>query len=134
MVRIWFAKSKPNSCVNTIKKHVANMVKGVTKGFRYVMKYGYKILSMECVAVEEGKVLKVINYLGKNQPFKIRALDGVTIKIGDDETKKEIEINGIDPEAVGTTCALISQSCRPKNVDKRKFLDGIFIFKKTTQD
>lgn len=134
VIRIWFAKNKPKSCVNTIKKHVQNMITGVTKGFRYVMKYGYKILPMQPVASEDGKSLKVINFLGSKYIRNIKALDGVTIRTNDTDNSKEIEVMGIDPNACGITCALINQSCKSKGVDKRKFLDGIYIFERNLQE
>ena len=129
-IRIWFAKSKPKSCLNTIRKHIKNMINGVTRGYKYVMKYGYKILPMQPVTSEDGKTLSVINFLGNKYVRKIQALDGVTIKTNEEDNKKEIEVYGIDPNLVGLTCALINQNCKSKDVDKRKFLDGIYIFQK----
>ena len=128
MVRIWFAKSKPKSCVNTVCKHIRNMITGVTKGYKYVMKYGYSILPMQPVAIDGGKTLQVVNYLGQKYIRKIKACDGVTIKTGENDAKKEIFVTGIDPSAVGLTCALINQNCTIRNVDRRKFKDGIYIF------
>ena len=110
------------------------MINGVTKGFKYIMKFGYKIFQMKYVLEENGKVLKIIKFLGDSYVRKIRALDGVKISMSEDFKKKEIEITGLDVNLVGLTCSLINQSCRPKNVDKRIFLDGIHIFKKTFQD
>ena len=133
-IRVWFAKNKPKSCVNTIRKHLLNMITGVTKGYRYVMKYGYKILPMQPVASEDGKTLRVINFLGAKYVRVIKAVDGVTISTEDKDNKKEIEVLGIDPNACGLTCALINQNCKSRNVDKRKFLDGIYIFERNTQD
>ena len=127
MVRIWFAKSKPKSCVNTVCKHIRNMITGVTKGYKYVMKYGYNILPMQPVAIDGGKTLQVVNYLGQKYVRKIKACPGVIIKTGENETKKEIFVTGIDPSAVGLTCALINQNCTIRNVDRRKFKDGIYI-------
>ena len=134
VIRIWFAKNKPKSCVNTIKKHLENMVNGVTKGYRYVMKYGYKIFAMKAVAEEEGKTLKIIKFLGDNYVRKIRAVDGVRVSVSQETTKKEIYVDGIDVNAVGLTCARINQSCKPRNVDKRIFLDGIHIFERKFQE
>ncbi len=127
MVRIWFAKSKPKSCVNTVCKHIRNMITGVTKGFKYVMKYGYNILPMQPVPIDDGKTLQVVNYLGQKYVRKIKACDGVTISQGADDAKKELYITGIDSGAVGLTCALINQGCTIRNVDRRKFKDGIYI-------
>ena len=79
VVRVWFAKSKPKSCVTTICRHISNMIQGVTKGYKYVMKYGYNILPMQPTAVEGGKVLQVTNYLGEKYIRKIRAVRGVIV-------------------------------------------------------
>ena len=134
LVRIWFAKSKPKSCVTTICRHIKNMVHGVTRGYKYVMKYGYNILPMQPVATEGGKVLQVTNYLGEKYIRKIRAVSGVTVVTKESDTKKEIELTGIDRDAIGLTCALINQNCRSRNKDKRKFRDGIYIFQRGLSD
>ena len=84
------------------------MINGVTRGFRYVMKYGYKILPMQPVVEDNGKTLKVINFLGDKYIRTIRALDGVTISTSEENNKKEIEVFGIDPNSVGLPCALIN--------------------------
>ena len=129
-VRIWFAKSKPKACVNSICKHIRNMITGVTKGFKYVMKYGYNILPMQPVAIDGGKTLQVVNYLGQKYVRKIKCCPGVTVETNDADTKKEIIVRGIDPNAVGLTCSLINQNCTIANVDRRKFKDGIYIFQR----
>ena len=134
VVRVWFAKSKPKSCVTTICRHISNMIQGVTKGYKYVMKYGYNILPMQPTAVEGGKVLQVTNYLGEKYIRKIRAVRGVIVVTKETDAKKEIEVTGIDRDAVGLTCALINQNCRSKNKDKRKFRDGIYIYQRGLQD
>lgn len=134
MVRIWFAKSKPKSCVNTVCKHIRNMITGVTKGYKYVMKYGYNILPMQPVAIDGGKTLQVVNYLGQKYVRKIKACDGVTIHTKENDAKKEIFVTGIDPSAVGLTCALINQNCTIRNVDRRKFKDGIYISQRLLND
>lgn len=133
-VRVWFAQSKAKSAITTICKHIKNMMIGVTKGYSYVMKYGYNLTPMQPVAIENGNVLQVTNYLGEKITRKIRASSGCLITTKNSETKKEIEITGINCEAVGQTCARINQSCRPKNKDRRKFKDGIYIFTRGTQE
>ena len=133
-VRIWFAKNKPKSCVNTICKHIRNMITGVTSGFKYVMKYGYNILPMQPVAIDGGKTLQVVNYLGQKYVRKIKCCPGVTVETNDSDAKKEIIVNGIDPNAVGLTCALINQNCTIRNVDRRKFKDGIYIFQRLVNE
>ena len=133
-VRIWFAKTKPKSSVTTICKHIQNMINGVTKGFSYIMRYGYKILPMQPTSVDGGKVLQVTNFIGEKYIRRIRAVGGSQIVCKDNDTKKEIEIIGIDRDAVGLTCSLINQNCRSKNKDRRKFKDGIYIYQRGLQE
>ena len=133
-IRIWFAKNKPKSCVNTSKKLLLNMINGTTRGFKYVMKFGYKIFRMQPVAENDGKTLKIIKFLGDSYVRRIKAIEGCKISVSTETTKKEIYVEGCDPAAVGATCAMINQSCRAKNVDKRIFLDGIHIFERKFQD
>ena len=126
-VRVWFAKSKPKSTIQTIISHIENMMNGVTKGYKTIMKFGYNLIPMQPVAVENGDVLNVINYIGEKRTRKIRAAPGVKITTEGAEAKKEIEISGVDIEAVGQTCARINQSCIPNNKDRRVFKDGLYV-------
>ena len=133
-VRIWFAKTKPKSSVTTICKHIQNMINGVTKGFTYIMRYGYKILPMQPTAINGGKTLQVTNFIGEKYIRKINAVGGTLINCKENDTKKEIEISGIDRDAIGLTCSLINQNCRSKNKDRRKFKDGIYIYQRGLQE
>ena len=127
-VRVWFARSKPKSTITTICSHIDNMMNGVTKGFTTVMKFGYNLIPMQPVAVENGDVLNVINYIGEKRTRKIRANPGVKVTTDNADAKKEIEVSGINPEAVGETCARINQACKPRNKDRRKFKDGLYVY------
>ena len=69
-VRVWFARSKFRSAITSICKHIKNMMIGVTKGYSYVMKYGYNLTPMQPVAIEDGKVLQVTNISEKKSPVK----------------------------------------------------------------
>ena len=129
-LRIWFAKSKSKSCVTSICHHINNMILGVTKGFKYTMKYGYNIKPMQPIAVEGGKVLQILNYLGDKYTRKIACVGDTRVAHKEGDPKKEIVITGIDKEAVGLTGAMIHQSCRPKGRDKRIFKDGIYFFQR----
>ena len=127
-VRVWFAKSKTRSTIKTICSHIENMMNGVTKGYTTVMKFGFNLIPMQPVAVENGDVLNVINYIGEKRTRKIRASPGVKVSTPNVDTKKEIEVSGINCEAVGETCARINQACTPLNKDRRKFKDGLYVF------
>lgn len=134
VIRIWFGGKKPTSAIKTIQKHIQNMIDGVTKGFKTVMKYGYKFFAMKCLVDDEGKNLTIEKFQGDLNVRKIKAVEGVTIKAVTEDNKKELEVTGIDPNAVGLTCALINQSCKIRRVDRRIFMDGIYIFERKFQD
>ena len=127
VVRIWFSRSKPRSSVTTIAKHIKNMIDGVTKGFKYTMKYGYNILPMKPIAIEDGTVLQVTNYYGQKYIHKVPTQPGVKVAIDEDHVKKRILVTGISKEAVGLTCSRINQTFKSRGVDKRKFKDGIYV-------
>ena len=129
-VRIWFAKNKQKSCVTTICKHISNMIVGVTKGFIFTMKFGYNLHPMQPLIIDNGHTLQVTNYLGGKYIRKVPAVPGSMVTGLDTDAKKEIEITGIDRDAVGKTCSLINQSCRPFRKDRRKFKDGIYTVSK----
>ena len=129
-IRVWFAKAKPSSCINTIATHIRNMITGVSKGFKYTMKFGYKLHPMQPVATEGGKGIKVNNYLGRKFIPHIPAQPGVIISTANAEGKKEIELEGISPEALGITSSQITQKNKPFDKDRRVFRDGIFIQKR----
>ena len=127
LIRIWFSKSKARSAVTTISKHVKNMIEGVTKGFKYTMKYGYNILPMKPTAIENGTVLQVTNFYGQKYIHKVPTQPGVKVAIDEDHVKKRILVTGISKEAVGLTCSRINQTFKSRGVDKRKFKDGIYV-------
>ena len=127
VIRIWFSRSKPRSSVTTISKHIKNMIEGVTKGFKYTMKYGYNILPMKPTAIEDGTVLQVTNYYGQKYIHRVPVQPGVKVSIDEDHVKKRILVRGISKEAVGLTCSRINQTFKSRGVDKRKFKDGIYV-------
>lgn len=46
-------------------------------------------------------------------------------------TKDQLELTGNSLEAVSQSCADIQQTCRVKNKDIRKFLDGLYVSERT---
>jgi len=98
------------------------------------MKYGHKRHPMKPASSKDGKNIKIQNYLGAQEVRSIDAPAGVSIKCDEDDKAKEIIVTGIDNESVGTCCALIHQSCRPRNLDRRKFEDGLYIQIRGTQE
>merc|ERR1712072_1498642 len=94
------------------------------------MKFGHKRHPMKPASSADGKSIKIENYLGAKETRCIKAPEGVKITCDPESTSKEVIIEGIDNESVGTCAALIHQSCRPRALDRRKFEDGLYIQKR----
>lgn len=117
----------------TVCSHIENMITGVTKGYKYKMRFCYAHFPINVSCVKEGgrDVVEVRNFLGEKMVRRIRLLDGVSY-VRTSDVKDQIEISGIDITKVSLSCAQIAQSTAVKNKDIRKFLDGIYVSEKTS--
>jgi large subunit ribosomal protein L9e len=104
------------------------MIIGVTKGFKYKMRFCYAHFPINVTSVNQnGKtIVEIRNFLGEKKVRRVELLEGVTYTRTND-VKDQIEISGIDIAKVSLSCAQISQSTAVKNKDIRKFLDGIYV-------
>lgn len=132
-VDLWFGNRETIAAVRTICTHIENMITGVTKGYKYKMRFCYAHFPINVTAVKEnGKdVVEIRNFLGEKKVRRIKLLDGVSY-FRTPDVKDQIEISGIDITKVSLSCAQISQSTAVKNKDIRKFLDGIYVSEKTS--
>jgi large subunit ribosomal protein L9e len=107
------------------------MVTGVTKGFKYKMRFCYAHFPINVTSVKDGAndVVEIRNFLGEKKVRKVQLLDGVNY-FRTADVKDQIEISGIDVAKVSLSCAQISQSTAVKHKDIRKFLDGIYVSEK----
>ena len=128
-VTIWFGASKTLSSARTICSHISNMFIGVTKGFRYRMKFVYAHFPINANIPNEGndakKVIEIRNYLGEKIVRRVPMLEGVFVERS--TNKDEIILTGNDIQAVSQSAASIQQSTAAKNKDIRKFLDGVYV-------
>jgi large subunit ribosomal protein L9e len=107
------------------------MIIGVTKGFKYKMRFCYAHFPITVSSVKEGTndVVEIRNFLGEKKVRRVKLMDGVNY-FRTPDVKDQIEISGIDLAKVSLSCAQISQSTLVKNKDIRKFLDGIYVSEK----
>jgi large subunit ribosomal protein L9e len=112
----------------TICAHIQNMFIGVTKGFKYKMRFCYAHFPINVAGTSAaGKdTVEIRNFLGEKQVRRIELLEGVKY-FRTPDVKDQIEISGIDLAKVSLCCARIQQSTLVKNKDIRKFLDGIYV-------
>jgi len=117
-------KKKYKAMVGTIVAHLRNMVRGVTKGYKYVM----KVVSLHFppnIKVQGDKVF-ITNFLGEKTPRVAQIVGSAKVSIKGDT----IEITGINKEDVGQTANNIEQATRITGKDRRIFQDGIYIWEK----
>ncbi|MCK9297737.1 50S ribosomal protein L6 [Methanoculleus sp. YWC-01] len=105
----------------TLEAHVKNMIRGVVDGYEYHMKVVYSHFPIQIK--QQGNRLEINNFLGEKQPRVAKIIEGVTVKLGNDE----VTLTGIDKEKVGNTAANIEHATRITKRDPRVFQDGIYI-------
>merc|ERR1711934_848693 len=107
-----------------IKHDKANNKITVEKWFR--MKLVYAHFPVNVGIADSAEHITVMDFIGQKVKFEVDALPGVKL-IRDAKNQGEFTVEGNDIENVSRTCALISQSCKVRNKDIRKFLDGIYV-------
>ena len=105
------------------------MILGVSKGFRYIMRTVHAHFPINCNIIDQGTVLEIRNFLGEKHAKCIKMLPGVKVR-RNEASKNEIWIEGNDINTVSLSCALISQACKVRGKDIRKFLDGVYVEKR----
>ena len=75
-IQMWLAQRKQKACVNTIASHIKNMMKGVTDGFRFKMRFAYAHFPIQAAISEGGKVITVQNFIGEQYTRVIRPWRG----------------------------------------------------------
>ncbi len=98
-VEKWFGTKKEVATVRTICSHIKNMIKGVTKGYKYKMRFVYAHFPINTVIQDKGKLVEIRNFLGERFIRRVNMLDGVTCT-NSTKQKDEIIIEGNDIELV----------------------------------
>ncbi|RZC73787.1 hypothetical protein C5167_049267 [Papaver somniferum] len=130
-VDAWFGSRKTSASIRTALSHVNNLITGVTKGYKYKMRFVYAHFPINASITNGNKGIEIRNFLGEKKVRKVDMLDGVSI-VRSEKVKDELVLDGNDVELVSRSCALINQKCHVKNKDIRKFLDGIYVSQKGT--
>ncbi|KAK5108601.1 hypothetical protein LTR62_008177 [Meristemomyces frigidus] len=116
--------------LRTVRTIINNMIIGVTKGFKYKMRYVYAHFPIN-VNMEKNKEtglweVEIRNYLGEKTIRHITMQPGVDVE-ATKNVKDQLELTGNSLENVSQSAADIQQVCRAKNKDIRKFLDGLYV-------
>jgi len=131
LLQVWQGGRKHVACLRTIRSLIENMITGVTKGFLYKMRAVYAHFPINTIISEDGTSVEIRNFLGEKTVRHVAMLSGV--KVSESKTQKdELILEGNDVEMVSQSAASIQGSCRVRNKDIRKFLDGVYVSEKTT--
>ncbi|KAK9090242.1 hypothetical protein Sjap_023419 [Stephania japonica] len=128
-VDAWFGSRKTTAAIRTALSHVENLINGVTKGYRYKMRFVYAHFPINASIGTSNTSIEIRNFLGEKRVRKVDMLEGVTVARSE-KVKDELILDGNDIELVSRSAALINQKCHVKKKDIRKFLDGIYVSEK----
>ncbi|MCS7108258.1 MAG: 50S ribosomal protein L6 [Sulfolobales archaeon] len=124
----FFSNRRIKALTYTMVAHIKNMIEGVTRGYRYKLKIVFSHFPVT-VRVEGDRVL-IENFLGERSP-RIAKIKG-NVKVS---TKGEdVIIEGVDIEDVAQTAANIEKATKIRELDRRVFNDGIFIYERGYAD
>eukprot|EP00756_Hemistasia_phaeocysticola_P009210 Hpha_TRINITY_DN14847_c0_g1::TRINITY_DN14847_c0_g1_i2::g.169880::m.169880/K02940/RP-L9e, RPL9; large subunit ribosomal protein L9e len=123
---VYFGASRNIAVIKTLLSHIGNMITGVTKGFKFKLRFAYAHFPVG-VSVE-GKNVQVKNFLGEKYTRLVPILGDCKVTRTDPQTAKdELVIEGNDITHVSQTAANVHCICLVKRKDIRKFLDGIYV-------
>ena len=100
-VNTYLTTYKQSAILFTIATHIRNMIKGVTKGYRYKMHIVKKHFPIE-IKINPGHI-QIGRFLGERNVKTVKLLDGVTCQ-KNDKNAEEIWLDGNDIENVALTC------------------------------
>ncbi|KAL4785097.1 ribosomal protein L6, alpha-beta domain-containing protein [Aspergillus varians] len=119
--------------LRTVRTIINNLIIGVTKGFKYKMRYVYAHFPINVNIEKNAETgqfdVEIRNFLGEKYVRRIVIQPGVDIQ-NSPNVKDELQLSGNSLEAVSQSAADIQQICRVRNKDIRKFLDGLYVSEK----
>ncbi|KAI0542882.1 ribosomal protein L6 [Xylaria digitata] len=133
-IEIHHGARKNVATLRTVRTLINNLIVGVTKGFKYKMRYVYAHFPINVNLEKNGETglweVEIRNFVGEKLVRKVVMQSGVDVEVSKAQ-KDELLILGNSLEAVSQSAADIQQICRVRNKDIRKFLDGIYVSEKT---
>ena len=123
-VQASWPRKKEAALVRTVRSHIQNMIKGVTKGFTYKLKIVFSHFPIS-VKVKE-KTVVIENFTGERSPRIAKIMGDTKVAV----KGEDVIIHGISIEDVSQTTANIEKATKVKRKDHRVFLDGIYVYER----
>ncbi|KAI1322028.1 ribosomal protein L6 [Xylariaceae sp. FL0255] len=132
-IEIHHGSRKNVATLRTVRTIINNLVVGVTKGFKYKMRYVYAHFPINVNLEKNNETgnweVEIRNFVGEKLVRRVVMQPGVDVEVSKAQ-KDELLILGNSLESVSQSAADIQQICRVRNKDIRKFLDGIYVSEK----
>ncbi|KAI1214078.1 60S ribosomal protein L9 [Annulohypoxylon truncatum] len=132
-IEIHHGSRKDVATLRTVRTLINNLVVGVTKGFKYKMRYVYAHFPINVNVEKNGETgnfeVEIRNFIGEKLVRRVVMQPGVDVQISTTQ-KDELLLLGNSLEDVSQSAADIQQICRVRNKDIRKFLDGMYVSEK----
>ena len=68
-VESWFGSRKTSAAIRTALSHVENLIAGVTRGYRYKMRFVYAHFPINASITSDNKSIEIRNFLGEKKVF-----------------------------------------------------------------
>src|SRR3989344_4235774 len=117
-------EKKEEKMMNTIAKHIKNMISGIQKKFKYKLKACFSHFPISVVIKENELIIK--NFLGEKKDRVYKIPNKVDISVD----KDIITVSSHDKELAGQSAADIEKITSIRLRDRRIFQDCIFITNK----
>ncbi|KAH7031188.1 ribosomal protein L6, alpha-beta domain-containing protein [Microdochium trichocladiopsis] len=119
--------------LRTVRTLIENLIIGVTKGFKYKMRYVYAHFPINVNIDKSNETglyeVEIRNFIGEKLVRRVTMHEGVDVEVSKAQ-KDELILSGNSLENVSQSAADIQQICRVRNKDIRKFLDGMYVSEK----
>ncbi|KAK4456583.1 ribosomal protein L6, alpha-beta domain-containing protein [Cladorrhinum samala] len=132
-LEIHHGNRKNVAALRTVRTLINNLIIGVTRGFKYKMRYVYAHFPINVNLDKNNETgnweVEIRNFVGEKLVRRVVMQPGVEVEASKAQ-KDELILSGNSLEAVSQSAADIQQICRVRNKDIRKFLDGIYVSEK----
>ncbi|KAK4226911.1 ribosomal protein L6, alpha-beta domain-containing protein [Podospora fimiseda] len=133
-IELHHGNRKNVAALRTVKTLINNLIIGVTKGYKYKMRYVYAHFPINVNLEQNSETgnweVEIRNFVGEKLVRRVVMQPGVEVEASKAQ-KDELILFGNSVEAVSQSAADIQQICRVRNKDIRKFLDGIYVSEKS---
>ncbi|GJC86929.1 60S ribosomal protein L9-A [Colletotrichum liriopes] len=132
-IEIHHGSRKNVATLRTVRTLINNLIIGVTKGFKYKMRYVYAHFPINVNLDKSSETglweVEIRNFIGEKLVRRVVMREGVDVAVSSTQ-KDELVLSGNSLEAVSQSAADIQQICKVRNKDIRKFLDGMYVSEK----